>query len=336
MPTLPDPAQPASRHSLFVGLAVVIAWGLNFPLQKALLTAMQPEGFLLLRFALMPLLVTGLLLWRYGLRWPRVSNSDAWALARLGLLGQGLHLGLSSYGIHFSTPFSSSVLLACGPVFTLLILRAYGLETLQRAQLAGIAVAAAGALLFMSDKLLAADWRAGGGDAVLLLAAAMFSYYTVAAKPLIERHGAVLVMCYASLAATLPVLIYAAPLATRVAWAAVPPLLWLGALWAVVGIGFVTWLAWGWVNAQRGVARTAPLIYLMPPVAGLAAWASTGEQFSLAKVLGAAITLGGVALAQFAPQRRARQPLPSRPDTLIRPRLTESPQQQPHHDTPNH
>ena len=25
------------------------------------------------------------------------------------------------------------------------------------------------------------------------------------------------------------------------------------------------WLAWGWVNAARGVARTAPLIYLMPP-----------------------------------------------------------------------
>lgn len=310
MPTLPDQAQPASSHSLAIGLAVVIAWGLNFPLQKALLTAMQPEGFLLLRFALMPLLVTGLLLWRYGLRWPRVSRSDGWALARLGLLGQGLHLGLSSYGIHFSTPFSSSVLLACGPVFTLLILRAYRLETLQRAQLAGIAVAAAGALLFMSDKLLAANWRAGGGDAVLLLAAAMFSYYTVAAKPLIERHGAVLVMCYASLAATLPVLIYAAPLARHVDWAAVPLRLWLGALWAVVGIGFVTWLAWGWVNAQRGVARTAPLIYLMPPVAGLAAWATTGEQFSAPKLLGAAITLAGVALAQFA-ARPSKTPVDS-------------------------
>ncbi|WP_310383439.1 DMT family transporter [Roseateles sp.] len=325
----------SSRHSLAVGLAIVVAWGLNFPLQKALLTAMQPEGFLFLRFALMPLLVTGLLLRRYGLHWPRVSRADAWALVRLGVLGQGLHLALASYGIHFSTPFSSSVLLACGPVFTLLILRALCVEKLQRAQLLGIAVAAAGAMLFMSDKLLAANWRAGGGDAVLLLAAAMFSYYTVAAKPLIERHGAVLVMCYASLAATLPVLIYAAPKAASVDWAAVSPLLWLGALWAVVGIGFITWLAWGWVNAQRGVARTAPLIYLMPPIAGLAAWASTGEQFTAAKVLGAAITLGGVALAQFAPPRRARQPLPSRPTTHLRPCPTDSPQQ-PHHDTPNH
>ncbi|MGS0756641.1 hypothetical protein ACVBEH_19610 [Roseateles sp. GG27B] len=75
-----------------VGLAIVVAWGLNFPLQKALLTAMQPEGFLFLRFGVMPLMVIGLLLYRYRLAWPRVSRADAWALTRLGLLGQGLHL----------------------------------------------------------------------------------------------------------------------------------------------------------------------------------------------------------------------------------------------------
>jgi len=303
---MPSPSQTSSspsaphRLSLWAGLAVILAWGLNFPVQKALLTAMQPEGFLFLRFAAMPLLVGGLLLRRYGLRWPRVSRADAWALLRLGLLGQGLHLALSSYGIHFSTPFSSSVLLACGPVFTLLILRAYGLERLRPAQLLGIAVAAAGALVFMSDKLLAANWRAGGGDLVLLLAAALFSYYTVAAKPLIERHGAVLVMCYASLATAPPLLLYAGPVALRQDWGAVGPLLWLGAAWAVIGIGFLSWLGWGWVNAQRGVARTAPLIYLMPPIAGLAAWLSTGEQFGAIKLAGAGLTLAGVALAQFS------------------------------------
>ncbi|WP_082680172.1 DMT family transporter [Paucibacter sp. KCTC 42545] len=289
-----------SRHALLVGLLVVLAWGLNFPLQKALLTALGPQGFLFLRFALMPLLVTGLMLQRYGRHWPRVSRADAWALARLGLLGQGLHLALSSYGIDWSTPFSSSVMLACGPVFTLLILRAFGLEHLQRAQVLGIAVAACGALLFMSDKLLAANWRASGGDLILLLAAAMFSYYSVAAKPLIQRHGAVPVMAYASLAAALPLLIYSWPGARQTAWAEVPAWLWLGAAWAVVGIGFLSWLAWGWVNAQRGVARSAPLIYLMPAFAGLAAWLAGGESFTWPKLLGAAITLGGVALAQFS------------------------------------
>jgi drug/metabolite transporter (DMT)-like permease len=293
------PSAPSPRNALLVGLIVILSWGINFPVQKALLNTMQPAGFLFLRFALMPLMVLGLLLYRYRLRWPKLPRAEVWALLRLGLLGQALHLVLASYGVHWSTPFSSSVLLACGPVFTLLILRALGVEKLHRAQVAGIALAALGALLFMSDKLLVANWRASGGDLVLLLAAALFSYYTVASKPLIQRHGSVLVMSYASLFASLPVLLYTGPAALRTDWSAVSPLLWLGAAFAIVGVGFISWLAWGWVNAHRGVARTAPLIYLMPPIAGLAAWISIGESFTGMKLLGAAVTLAGVAIAQF-------------------------------------
>jgi drug/metabolite transporter (DMT)-like permease len=33
-----------------------------------------------------------------------------------------------TFGIHWSTAFSSSLILACGPMFTLLILRWFGIE----------------------------------------------------------------------------------------------------------------------------------------------------------------------------------------------------------------
>jgi drug/metabolite transporter (DMT)-like permease len=299
-PKITAPKKSSQGMALTVGLLTILAWGINFPILKSLLDLIQPEGVLALRFGLMPLFIVALLCWRFGRHWPRPTRAEAWAIARLGLLGQGLHLVLSSYGVHLSTAFSSSVLLACGPVFTLLILRAWGIERLRGAQLAGIAVALAGALLFMSDKLLAANWRAGGGDLVLLIAAAMFSYYTVAGKPLIERYGALVVFSYATLATTLPVLAYALPGALRVDWTLLGWTQWLSAAWAVVVVGFITWLSWGWVNAERGVARTAPLIYLMPPIAGLAAWLSTGESFTGTKLLGAAVTLAGVAIAQFS------------------------------------
>ena len=72
---------------------------------------------------------------------------------------------------------------------------------------------------------------------------------------------------------------------------------------------FLGWLVWGWINAVRGVGPTAPLMYLMPPVAGLVAWALTGERYTGTKLLGAAITLGGVALAQLtsAPRDPVRE-----------------------------
>ncbi len=284
---------------LWAALAVVLTWGLNFPLSKALFTQIGPTGFLGLRYLLMPFCAIALLCWRFGLRWPRLDRGEVWPLVRLTLIGQGLHLLLSAYGMQGSTAFSASVLLACGPVFTLLILRFSGLEKLSRGQVAGVAMAAMGALLFTSDKLLAADWQASVGDLTLLAAAALFSYYTVHSKPLIQHHGGVTVLGYGSLVCTLPMLLWCSPALLSTDWATQPTWVWTGTFWQVAGGGFIGWLAWGWANEKRGVARTAPLIYLMPLIAGGAAWAWGGESFSLHKILAAGLILAGVALAQF-------------------------------------
>jgi len=234
-----------------------------------------------------------------------VPAEDLWALARLGFVGHALHVGMVTHGIHWSTAFSSSLILSCGPIFTLLILRWVGLEQLTRAQVGGVALALVGVLVFLSDKLLVGRWQATGGDLFLLVAASFFSWYTVAAKPLIQRHGGITVMGYATLFGSVPIVLASLPVGLATDWTAVPLPIWAGLLWAVVISAFAGWLVWGWVNAVRGVARTAPLMYLMPPVAGLVAWLVTDERFTLVKLAGAAITLGGVALAQFAGRQRA-------------------------------
>jgi len=230
-------------------------------------------------------------------------------LLRLGLVGHLLHVGLVTYGIHWSTAFSSSLILACGPIFTLFILHWHGHEKLTRGQVAGVAVACGGVLAFLSDKLFGGHWRASGGDLVLLVAASFFSYYTVASKPLIERLGGVTVMTYAVMFGSVPVVLLTLPAGLTVDWSAIGPAIWAGAFYAVIVSAFLGWLAWGWVNVVRGVARTAPLMYLTPPVAGLVAWALTGERYSAIKIAGAALTLAGVALAQFGspPRDPARE-----------------------------
>jgi drug/metabolite transporter (DMT)-like permease len=295
-----DAQSRRSRHALWAALVLIVIWGANFSVQKAVFLALQPGGFLFLRYLLLPAAATLLLCWYHGLHWPRVPRADLWALLRLGIAGHLLHVTMVTYGIHWSTAFSSSLILACGPIFTLLILRWHGLETLTRAQVAGVAVAMAGVLVFLSDKLLGGQWRASGGDLTLLIASSFFAYYTVASKPLIERHGGVVVMAYAMLLGSAPVVAISTPAGLAVDWSQVSALVWAGALWASLVSAFLGWLVWGWVNAVRGVARTAPLMYLMPPVAGLIAWGLTGERYGAVKLGGAALTLAGVALAQFA------------------------------------
>lgn len=301
-----SPSQDPSleRLALWVALVLIVIWGVNFTLQKYLFGLISPGGFLLARYLIMPVCALLMLRWRLGVWLPPIHRADLRQLAWLGFVGHSLHVGMVTYGIHWSTAFSSSVILACGPLFTLMILRWKGLERLLPAQILGVAIACAGVLMFLSDKLLGGQWRAGGGDLFLLIAASFFSYYTVAAKPVIERLGSVVTMGYATLLGSVPVLLWSLPEASQVDWHALAIWDWLGLMWSVVVSAFVGWLAWGWINAVRGVASTAPLMYLMPPVAGVFAWALTGEHYTWIKIAGAAVTLLGVALAQYAGQLR--------------------------------
>ena len=290
---------PSQRAALLLAFALILVWGANFSVQKAVFNTIGPGGFLFARYLIMPVCAVLLLWQRYGTSWPKLERSELWALARLGVMGHVLHVGMVSYGIHWSTAFSSSLIVACGPVFTLLLLRASGYERFNRAQVAGVALASAGVLIFLSDKLLRARWQASSGDLVLLIAASFFSAYTVGAKPLIDKHGGITVMAYGTLAGSAPLVLLSLPAGLTVDWTAVPLAIWAAILWAVVVSAFIGWIVWGWVNAVRGVARSAPLMYLMPPVAGLVAWFALGESYTWLKLGGAAVTLAGVALAQF-------------------------------------
>jgi drug/metabolite transporter (DMT)-like permease len=295
---------------LLAGVITVIVWGANFAVQKALFAVLPPAGFLFVRYLVMPVCALGLMLWMTRGRWLRLPAADAWRLAGLGVLGHGVHVSLVTYGIHWSTAFSSALILACGPVFTLLILHMARIERLRRGQVLGVSLACAGVFVFLSDKLLGRQWAATGGDLVLLFSASLFSYYTVMTKPLIQRHGGVAVMAYATLAGSVPVVLTSAWPAWHAPWGQMETLHWFLLLWASVISAFLGWLVWGWVNERRGVGRTAPLMYLMPLVAGVGGWLFTGERFSAVKLLGAALTLAGVAWAQFSAGAPRDNPAP--------------------------
>lgn len=297
---MPDAAPGAQQLALLAGVLTVAVWGVNFALQKALFAVLPPGGFLFARYLLMPACAALLLMVVTRGRWPRLPRGDVLRLAGLGVLGHGVHVVLVTYGIHWSTAFSSALILACGPVFTLLILHAAGIERLHGGQVAGVALACAGVFVFLSDKLIGRQWAATGGDVVMLFAASLFSAYTVLTKPLIQRHGGITVMAYATLIGSVPVLLTSLWPAWHAPWGRMHALHWGLLLWASLVSAFLGWLVWGWVNARRGVARTAPLMYLMPLVAGVGAWLFTGERFGTVKLIGAAVTLAGVAWAQFS------------------------------------
>ena len=286
---------------------------MNFAFLKYLLDALGVGPFLFIRFLTMPLLAFLLLALVFRRRiartWPK--REDLPLFIACGLVGHALHVGLVFHGIHLSTAFSSALVLTSGPLFTLLILAVLGTERLRATQVAGTLVALIGIALFLSEKFGGGIAHAGLGDLVLLVAASLFSLYTVMVRPLVHRYGPLIVLAYTLLFGAPPMVLLSAPSMFSANLGALTLTVWIGLFWAIVLSSVGGWLVWTWVNAVRGIARSAPLMYLPPPIAGVVAWLTLGEQFTWLKIAGAAVTMAGIAWAQFgagAPPREAAQP----------------------------
>jgi len=303
----------AARWSLIAAVATMVAWGMNFAFVKYVLDSLGVGAFMFLRFTILPLLglVLLVLVFRNRIRhtWPRRADLPRFVLC--ALVGHVLHISAVMYGMSLSTAFSSSLVLTCQPLFTLAILAWLGTERLRKQQIAGTLVAFAGIALFLADKFAAGFSRAGLGDLTLLIAGAAFSAYTVLSRPLADRYGPLIVLSYTLLFSMPDMLALTWPFFAELKAAHFGPAVWAAIFWALVVCSFCGWLVWTWVNSVRGVARSAPFMYLMPPVAGVMAWLTLGETFTWLKIAGAAITMAGVAWAQFGgrpPPKEAGQP----------------------------
>jgi len=295
----------SARWPLAATIATMVVWGLNFPFVKHVLDQIGVGAFLFIRFAVLPLLGLGLLVivfrGKLARTWPKREDLPRFILC--ALVGHAVHIAAVMNGMNLSTAFSSSLVLMSGPLFTLIILALLGAERLGTQQVAGTAIACAGIALFLSDKFAGGLAQAGYGDLLLLVAALCFSLYTVLAQPITKRYGPLIVLSYTLLFSAPPILLFSFPAFLQIDTAKLTPLVWLGMFWALVMSSFLGWLTWGWVNAVRGVGRSAPFNYLMPPIAGFSAWLTLGESFTWLKVLGAAVTMAGVAWAQFGSGR---------------------------------
>src|SRR4051812_9578419 len=300
-----------SRWALAAALVTMFFWGVNFAFVKYVLDALGVGPFLFIRFLSMPLLCFVLLLVVFRHRIGRsIPKREDWPrFLACALIGHTLHIGIVFWGMHLSTAFSSAVVLTSQPLFTLLILLFIGGERLRPSQVAGTLIAFAGIAVFLSDKFSRGVVHAGLGDLVLLVAAACFSLYTVLARPLVARYGPLIVLAYTLFLGAPPLLLISAPSFFGADLAGLTPLVWIGLFWSIALSSVLGWIVWAWVNHVRGIVRSAPLLYLPPPIAGLVAWLTLDEQFTLLKIAGAAVTMAGVAWAQFAGDR----PTPTQP-----------------------
>ena len=280
-------------------VAMVIIWGINFPVSKAALGEFAPLPFNALRFSIASIVLLIALLGR-GLSWP--APRDRLRVLLLGLFGNVVYQQFFIFGLDRTRAGTASILLASTPLLTAVLSSLVGHEKLAPQIWIGACATVAGIALVV---LLGGDASAGDhsliGDLLMMGASISWAVFTVGSRPLVERYGAVPFTAWTLWVGTCVLLPIGLP-GLSVDHAAVTNRAWFGVLYAgTLSIG-IAYLIWYYGVRQLGNTRTAVFGNLVPVVALLAAWLHLDEVPQLGQLLGAAVIIGGVTLVQARPR----------------------------------
>lgn len=279
--------------------AVVLIWASTFVITKDALEDFTPFSFIFARFALILVIAFAVLAVQGQRRgWARVWRVDRADWPRFvlsGLLGYTFYQIGFTVGIDHTSPFSSSLLIAMVPLFTLVIATFLG-EQHPVGAWVGVVVAIAGVTVFLLQR------QEGGsllGNALSAGAAVAFASYGLANRPLVRKYPTTTVSAYTTLIGTLPLLAIGLPDATSQDWAALELSQWLMLLYMAVFPIYLVYIGYNWAIAQRGITVTSAGL-VVPIVSGALSAVFFDEAFGPVKVAGALLVLIGLVLIQRA------------------------------------
>jgi drug/metabolite transporter (DMT)-like permease len=299
---------PLSAHAALLAMSVI--WGVNFAVSKVSLEHLTPLAFNALRFPMAALLLYIVLRRNGPVRLP--TRAELPRVLVLGLFGNMLYQMCFIFGLNRTTASNASLLLAVTPVVTALLTAALGQERIRPRAWFGVIATLFGVTLIVLGAARS-DQGSGTlmGNLLMIGAILMWAFYTVGSRPFVDRHGPLPVTAWTLWIGTAGIFVAGIPSLLRVDFGAVGVLTWACIGYAgILSIG-VAYMFYYFGVSRLGNTRTGAYSNLVPVFALLAAWLWLGEVPKLFQLIGAAVIIGGVSVAQSGSFAR---PVPVSPE----------------------
>ena len=274
-------------------------WASGFVSARLAMPHAPPLSFLSWRFALSALCF-GVWLAFSRPAWPRRSGRLDWRglghVALAGLLMQVGYLGGVWTAVRWGMGAGLiAIIVGLQPVITAAWLHGRGQEDVRRAQWLGLILGLAGVALAVSHKLGQGEVSLGSGLMALgaLAAITIGTLYQKAHVPAVDVRVAQWVQMLASFAAMAPLSLLESG---QMGW---QPQRWhpdlaLALAWSVLGLTLGGSSLLFWLIARGAAMRVTSLLYLVPPMTALMAWALFREPLGLHVLLALGLTAAGV------------------------------------------
>lgn len=285
--------------------SVVVLWGGAFVAIRILVADASIWTVTFLRFVLTTAgLLAALAVVRPRRR--RIERGDRGKLLVLAITGvAAYHLSLN-YGERFVSANVAALIVSSMPVMVAVMSRLVLDEEISATKWAGIVLALAGVGLLVAKGTPAAELSVGSGlgAAVTAIAPISWAIYTVSGKSLVAKYGALPLTTWAMGLGTLLI----APFALGPTLADLPDLSpsdWGWIVYLALLCSTFAYTIWLYALEWLAASELAPWVYLVPLLGIVWAWAVLEERPTPFAILGGAMVLVGVILAERVAGRRA-------------------------------
>jgi drug/metabolite transporter (DMT)-like permease len=280
----------------------VVIWGGTFVATKIALTEVSPATIVWIRFGIGVLILGATVLARRQFALP--DRGDLAMLALLGFIGVTFHQWLQATGLQTARASDTAWIVATIPVFTALFGWMFLKEKMGWLRVGGIAIAALGVLLIVSDGKITglfSGWNQARGELLILLSAPNWAVYTILSRRELARHPAARMMFYVMLFGWLFTCIWIfsigpglteIPALTFSGWMAILAL-------GIFGSGFA-YIAWYDALREIPASQLGVFINIEPLVTTVLAALMINEPITAITLLGGAIIILGVWLVNHS------------------------------------
>ncbi|WP_266169225.1 DMT family transporter [Dyella subtropica] len=291
------PERLDGRALAYIGIAL-LTWSSAYAAIAYALASFTPGEVALARLSIGSFCFALLLLVK---RVPMPARRDWSQMVLLGVIGLTVyHLCLNSAETRVASG-TAAILISLIPAATAALSAIWLRERLSPRTLAGLGVALVGVVMvvLVSGK----DVKFEPMAALVLVSVLASATFFVGQKPLFARNSMLGVTGFTFFAGTLATLPFGLGLPHALA---VAPASHIGALlWLGIAPTFIGYIAWNAALHRASASQVSSFIYFSPPIAVLIGWVWLGERPTLLTLVGGAVTVGGVVLANT--KRRAPQ-----------------------------
>jgi drug/metabolite transporter (DMT)-like permease len=285
-------------------VAVMIAcffWAISFIATKTALTRIPPLTVVTLR-----LLISSLcfLTWLLIRRKPIPFQGLAWfgRLFLLSLFGTGLHYGIQTIGIKYTTASNASLYAVTGPISITIIAALFLGEKINWKKAVGIACAMVGVLVVLGIDTFRNFELKGNllGDLLVFASIFMWGVFTVMGKNMTKQLSAIEMTALVTFMGTL----YMLPLG----WlemshysfspASITPAGWGAVAFLGITCSFLATLLYVLALERTESQKVGVYLYTIPPMTYIVAGLYLGETIGLNLLLGSVIVMAGVYLTE--------------------------------------